>query len=294
MRYGDPFDSGVAMLSSGRGAPRLYWSLNPINAVRAIGSGIKNAAVGAGHAIGSVASNPWVQGITAAGLAATGVGVPAAAAIMAAERGGGALLKPGGNIGQGVRGGVEGAAIGTGASLLGSGVRRVLGSGGASAVDPRTGAEIPAGGDSVPGDGMDPAYDPGSSGVDAATVGGGVLGKIGGAARKIGSSAVGAAAQQAGGGGFWDAAGNFIKNNAGDIALGGLSAEQAIQAAKASARAAGYQDKSLALADDLWKQGAPLRTAGLSGLQNRTTHDLTDTYGTNQGPFAAKRRKVAV
>ncbi|MFL5912760.1 MAG: hypothetical protein ACJ768_19615 [Gaiellaceae bacterium] len=84
-----------------------------------IGSGIKHAAQGVGHAVGKVASNPWVQGLTAAGLAATGVGAPAAAAIMAGVKGGGALLKPGGNIGQGLKGAATGAVMGAGAAKAG-------------------------------------------------------------------------------------------------------------------------------------------------------------------------------
>lgn len=261
--------------------------------LRKVGSGIKNTVVGAGHLVGEVASNPVVQGLTAAGLAATGVGVPAAAAIMAAERGGGKLLAPGGNIGQAARGGVEGAAMGAGASLLGSGVRRVVGAIGArgagAVTDPRTGLPT-GGGDAVPGDGMDPAYDP--VGSDGGSGGGSSIfdGALG-AVRKVGT---GVLTGQTGGGGFWDAAGNYIKNNVGNIVTGGLAAEQGLAAAKASARASEMSDKALGIAQDNWNQGADLRTAGKSGLLNRTTHDLTDVYGTNKGPFAGKRRKVVV
>ena len=83
-------------------------NLNPWNAVK-----------GVGHAIGSVASNPWVQGLTAAGLAATGVGAPAAAGIMAGMAGGGRLLAPGGNIGDAARGAAAGGVEGYGAGKIG-------------------------------------------------------------------------------------------------------------------------------------------------------------------------------
>ena len=79
-----------------------------------------HAVQGIGHAIGSAASNPWVQGITAAGLAATGVGAPAAAGIMAGMGGGGALLRPGGNIGDAARGAVTGGVEGYGAGKVGA------------------------------------------------------------------------------------------------------------------------------------------------------------------------------
>lgn len=91
--------------------------------IKNVGSALKSGVTGVGHAVGSVASNPWVQGLTAAGLAATGIGAPLAAGIMAAERGGGALLKPGGNIGDGLKGAATGAAMGAGASLAGSAIR---------------------------------------------------------------------------------------------------------------------------------------------------------------------------
>ncbi|HEY9228545.1 MAG TPA: hypothetical protein VIP11_17965, partial [Gemmatimonadaceae bacterium] len=96
-----------------------------------IGQNVKNAVVkgvkDTGHEIGRAASNPWVQAALATGLAATGVGAPAAAGIMAATRGGGALLKPGGNIGDGLLEGAKGAAIGYGAAKAGDLVRGGLG-----------------------------------------------------------------------------------------------------------------------------------------------------------------------
>lgn len=96
---------------------------NPVKIVRNVGTAIKKGVSDLGHEVGRAASNPWVQGALATGLAATGVGAPAAAGIMAATRGGGALLKPGGNIGAGLRGGVEGAALGATAGGIGSALR---------------------------------------------------------------------------------------------------------------------------------------------------------------------------
>lgn len=99
-----------------------------------IGQNVKNAvtkgATDVGHAVGSVASNPLAQGGLAAFLAATGVGAPAAAAIMAGMKGGGALLAPGGNIGDGIGGAVKGAALGAGAAKAGDLVRGALSGGG--------------------------------------------------------------------------------------------------------------------------------------------------------------------
>jgi hypothetical protein len=99
------------------------------NALNSLGNGAVNATKAVGHTVGEIASNPLVQGLSAAALAATGVGAPAAAAILAAEKGGGALLKPGGNIGQGIKGGITGAVEGYGASKLGGLARSALGSG---------------------------------------------------------------------------------------------------------------------------------------------------------------------
>ncbi len=115
-----------------------------------VGQNVKNAvtkgAVDAGHAVGTVASNPVVQGLTMAGLIASGVGAPAAAAIMAAQRGGGALLKPGGNIGAGVTGGLQGAAAGYGASKVAGMIKgRMGGSSGIGVGDGPDGESPPPG-----------------------------------------------------------------------------------------------------------------------------------------------------
>jgi hypothetical protein len=108
-----------------------------------IGQNVKNAvtkgATDVGHAVGKVASNPLTQGALAAALAATGVGAPAAAAIMAGVRGGGALLTPGGNIGDGLKGAATGAAMGYGASKVGGILR---GGGGIGGVLGRAGSAI--------------------------------------------------------------------------------------------------------------------------------------------------------
>lgn len=74
-----------------------------------------------GKGLGKALGNKWVKGAVAAGLAATGVGVPAAAAIMAAQ---GAASKglQGAKLGTiakgGLRGGVEGAASAVGGKVL--------------------------------------------------------------------------------------------------------------------------------------------------------------------------------
>lgn len=77
-------------------------------------SAIKDAVVGAGHAIGSVASSPITQGLVGAALG------PLAGAAVGA---GGHLLAPGGNLGEAAKGAVSGGAAGA----AGSGIRSLLG-----------------------------------------------------------------------------------------------------------------------------------------------------------------------
>lgn len=110
-----------------------------------IGGTIKKAVVDTGHAVGKVANNKYTQMAAAAALAATGVGAPAAAGIMAGMAGGGKLLAPGGNIGDalksGAKAGVTSYGVGKlagaipGAGKLASkipGAEKVLGAGGAN------------------------------------------------------------------------------------------------------------------------------------------------------------------
>jgi hypothetical protein len=86
---------------------------------------VTKAAVDTGHAAGAVATNKFVQAGLGVALAATGVGLPAAAAIGAGVKGGGNLLKKGGNLKSAVTGAGQGAALGAGAAIVGSGVRAI-------------------------------------------------------------------------------------------------------------------------------------------------------------------------
>lgn len=115
MRFSD--SNTVAALSARRGVPALHW--NPFSAV-------KDAAVNVGHAVGGVLDNKYAKGALAAGLAATGVGAPLAAGIMAGTGALGGALHEGGGLRDAIGGGVSGAAEGYGASKLGG----VLHSGG--------------------------------------------------------------------------------------------------------------------------------------------------------------------
>lgn len=312
------FDSGLAMLSRAHGAPMLHWGIPSF--VRSIGSGIRDAAVGAGHAIGSVADNPWVQGATAAALAATGVGAPAAAAIMAAQKGGGALLKPGGNIGDAIKGAGVGAVEGYGASKLGGVARSLMSGAGAL---PSAGDAAPAGDGGMPwnqGGGIDdpgasdPMFGSGSNpnGVvlpDAAnhapplTIPGGSS-VLDGVKRVIGGK-VGDAVSGTDGGSLLDHIGGFVKDhagnvvnslkdNAGNVALTALAAQQALAAGKASQRSSDMADKSVALADDNWKSGAGFRAAGTEGALHPVRTDLSSTFANPNNPFSAHPRPLAL
>jgi hypothetical protein len=73
---------------------------------------IGHALSSVGHTVGAVASNPWAKAALAAGLAATGVGAPAAAAIMAGSGAMGGALHEGGGLHDALTGGASGAVEG--------------------------------------------------------------------------------------------------------------------------------------------------------------------------------------
>ncbi len=94
---------------------------------KAVGGAAKAVAKGAtavGHTAGKVVTSGVGKGILAGGLALTGVGIPAAAAIMGGSQAVGALIKPGGNIGKAAKAGATGAAVGAGAAVVGKGIKR--------------------------------------------------------------------------------------------------------------------------------------------------------------------------
>lgn len=81
--------------------------------------GLKSSIKGTGHFVGKVASSKITKGILAAGLAATGVGVGASAAIMGTMGVTGGALRKGGGLKKAVRGGIVGAGTGAVAGGVG-------------------------------------------------------------------------------------------------------------------------------------------------------------------------------
>lgn len=86
---------------------------------------VKKAAVDTAHVTGKVVTSKVGKTILAGGLALTGAGIPAAAAIMGGTQAVGTLIKPGGNVGKAAKAGATGAAVGVAASVVGKGVRKV-------------------------------------------------------------------------------------------------------------------------------------------------------------------------
>jgi hypothetical protein len=99
--------------------------------------------------------------------------------------------------------------------------------------------------------------------------GGGVLGSIVGAGKRI-----------LGGGGGEGGGGIGL----GDIAIGGLAALDAANAARASKRQGQLSDEALQMAKERWNSGAGLRQAGTAGLTRPI--DWNTVYGDPTNPFA--------
>jgi hypothetical protein len=107
------------------------------NVGKAVAKGVKdtkNATVKAvkdtGHVTGAVVTSKVGQAVIGGALAVSGVGLPAAAAIGAASKAGGNLIKKGGNLKTAATGAYQGAALGAGAAVAGSLVRTVKDGGG--------------------------------------------------------------------------------------------------------------------------------------------------------------------
>jgi hypothetical protein len=110
--------------SEGEAEPEtLGFSLGKI--VKNIGKTVKKAVVDTGHVAGKVVTSTAGQAVIGGALALTGVGLPAAAAIGAASKGVGNLIKPGGNLKGAATGAAQGAALGVGASLAGKVIKTV-------------------------------------------------------------------------------------------------------------------------------------------------------------------------
>lgn len=95
----------------------LGFSLKKVvkNVVRAEVKAVKDV----GHAAGKAVTSTAGKAIIAGGLALTGVGLPAAAAIGAGTQGVGTLIKPHGNVRKAAKAGATGAAGGVAAGLVG-------------------------------------------------------------------------------------------------------------------------------------------------------------------------------
>jgi hypothetical protein len=213
-----------------------------------------------------------VQGAAAAALAATGVGAPAAAGILAAERGGGKLLKPGGNIGQGLRGGAEGAVMGYGASKLGGLARGAMGLGGSVGS---------ADGDYVAG-----------SAPTASGGGGGLSGLASSAWQKAKGIVSGGGTDNQGSFGL---AGDLAGKVGGAVGGGGLADKALLalaiwQAAKDREKKEGLQNQGLAYATDAYSARQPLRHRGLELLQDESSSpDLSGIFKNAANPYTRER-----
>jgi hypothetical protein len=174
-----------------------------------------------------------------------------------------------GKIGSAVLGGVRRALPAIGGAIAG----RAVG-GGAPATDVNGGSMIPGG----------PDFDPSSGGA-----GGG-----GGMPWEQILAAVTGGGTQGGGGIDWGSllgkVGGFVKDNGLDLAMAGLATAQGVNAAKASSRAGGFQDKAINLAEQNWAAGAPLRAAGTTRLLTPKAANLSSVYTDPSNPFARVRR----
>lgn len=94
-------------------------------AVKKIASPIQKGAAAVGHTVGTVVTSKVGQAVIGTALAATGVGIPAAAAIMAGTKAAGNLIKPGGNIKHALTGALQGAAEGVAAGAAGAAFKAV-------------------------------------------------------------------------------------------------------------------------------------------------------------------------
>jgi hypothetical protein len=279
-----------------------------------IGNAIKKGVTDVGHFAGRVLSNPIVEGASAF--------IPGVGPLITAGEGAlGGILKPGGNLGTALRGGLQGAAAGAlgggirklGTGILTNGVGSVLGgamkptgpfSGGARPMSDANGIDGQGGGGGAYGNIID--YDAGGNPVYASDLPSNIPSGIPQSIYDdpFGTGNGGSIGGGSGGGSWQDAImggvrklGSGIANsvggmNAGDLALGGLAGYQALNAANASKRAGQLSDKAIGLAESRWNQGAPLRTAGQARLLNPTRPDLSNVYTDATNPFAVRKLKA--
>lgn len=81
---------------------------------------------------------------------------------------------------------------------------------------------------------------------------------------------------------------NYGKSHIGDIAMGGLAALDATNAARASKRQGQLSDEALQLARSRYQAAAPLREQGMAGLlKPKAPVDFNAVYGDPTNPFGA-------
>jgi hypothetical protein len=254
-------DRGIEMRGTSR-APHLFWQIGPRIRVGGtlgqIGQNVKNtvtkAATDVGHAAGAVADNKYTKAAIMAGLVASGVGAPAAAAIMAAEGLGAGALKEGGGLkdalGGVVSGGLEGAAAGTAGGMLHGGIPSI-----GSAMDAIKGAgskasSIYAAAKSIPG---------------VSTVLDNVTSKVPGMPALQGAT-------------------DFLGGGGRDA----LTALQMANAAMLSKKSSDYATNAMGSTQANWDERAPLRTAGQAGMLNPGAGIAPKIAGIpNRNPYSA-------
>lgn len=107
--------------------PGFGFSLKKVvkNVGKAVGKGVKDV----GHAAGAAATSTIGKAVIGSALALTGVGIPAAAGLMAASQAGGNLIKKGGNLKRAAKGAAEGAVEGAAAGVAGKFLPKIPGVG---------------------------------------------------------------------------------------------------------------------------------------------------------------------
>jgi len=208
--------------------------------------GIGHAATEVGHAVGGALNNPLVDTVLAAGGQALGMPMPIT---MAALKGLGGAIAPGGNLGTALGQG----AIGLGEGALAGGVGGLLGGGAGGAAQ------------AVPG-----AASAGSSGGLTGLING--IPGLGGLAQGLEKSAPSLLGNL----------GSFLTGNGGMNALG---IAQGLNAANLQKTANNYATDALGTENALWNSQAPMRAQALAQLPGAiNANPFSRGMGTPQSP----------
>lgn len=144
--YDARFGLGNSTVVYGMGDELAGFSFKSIaRAVKRVASPVQHALTAVGHETGKIVTSKVGQVVIGGVLAATGVGIPAAAAIMGGTKAFGNLIKPGGNLKHFATGAFQGAAEGVAAA----GVGNVLRSGAARSAESFVGHAVKAVGSGV-------------------------------------------------------------------------------------------------------------------------------------------------